>query len=751
MANEAAAKAVREMPGRDAIVRDAASPRVAPPANGDAPEAAPAGEADDLLACLEFLTRFYQRPYSAAVLKAGLPLAAGALTPTLFVRAAERAGLIARAVRRTLDGLSNVELPVVAVLGGDRACVILERQADVRGRDATFTIMLPEAGGGVQQVSVSDLAARHAGYVLYARPAYHFDKGDEGERREPRAWFWSVVASNWTTYAQVALAAILVNVFALAMPLFTMAVYDRVVPNNALDTLWVLSVGIVLVLGFDFVVKALRGYYIDVAGRRADVTLASRIFDHVLDIQLAARPASAGGFANTLREFETVQDFFTSATVATVIDVPFIALFVAMIWLVGGPLAVVPLAAVPAVLFAGLLIQWPLNRAIRSAFGQAESKHGVLFETIGGLETIKSVGADARMRHLWETSVGRAARASVRAKTMAQLAMNFTAFVAQFASVAILVYGVVLIADGVMSVGALIACVMLNGRAVGSLGQLAQLLVRWHQARVSLRALDAVMRMPTEHPRDRRFLHRPSLKGRVELRAVTFAYPGAVTPALNEASFTVTEGERVGIVGRVGSGKSTVQKLVLGLYTPQNGSVLVDGTELRQIDPADLRRAIGVVPQDVFLFRGSVRENISVGAPHATDAQILNAAKLGGVDEFVAAHPLGYDLPVGERGEGLSGGQRQAIALARAFLHDPAILLLDEPTNSMDNAAEIALRRNLEQHLEGRTLLLVTHRTSLLSLVNRLIVLDKGRVVADGPKQAVLDAIAQGRVAMIAE
>lgn len=517
----------------------------------------------------------------------------------------------------------------------------------------------------------------------------------------------------------------------------------------ARDSLWIggRKVG----SGFDFIVKALRGYYIDVAGRRADVVLASRIFDHVLDIQLAARPASAGGFANTLREFETVQDFFTSATVATLIDVPFIALFIAMIWLVGGPLAVVPLAAVPAVLFAGLLIQLPLNRAIRSAFGQAESKHGVLFETIGGLETIKSVGADARMRHLWEISVGRAARSAVAAKTMAQLALNFTAFVAQFASVAILVYGVVLISAGAMSVGGLIACVMLNGRAVGSLGQLAQLLVRWHQARVSLRALDTVMRMPVEHPRDRHFLHRPSLKGRIELRAVTFAYTGAVTPALNEVSFIITEGERVGIVGRVGSGKSTVQKLILGLYAPQSGSVLVDGTELRQVDPADLRRVIGVVPQDVFLFRGSVRENIAVGAPHASDEQILAAARLGGVDDFVASHPLGYDLPVGERGEGLSGGQRQAIALARAFLHDPAMLLLDEPTNSMDNAAELALRRNLEQNLGGRTLVLVAHRTSLLSLVNRLIVLDKGRVVADGPKQAVLDALAQGRVAMIAE
>jgi ATP-binding cassette, subfamily C, bacterial LapB len=706
-------------------------------------------DGDDLVACLEFLTRFYQRPYSAAVLKAGLPLAGPRLNASLFVRAAARAGLVARATRRPLAALTPLDLPVVAVLHDDRACVIVERAGTAK--EPRFLVMFPAAGEGVQDVALSEVSERYAGYLLVARPAYHFEHDTAAVGGRSRHWFWSVVAGNAATYAQVVVAAALINLFALATPLFTMAVYDRVVPNNALDTLWVLTAGMGVVLAFDFLVKALRGYYIDVAGRRADVALASRIFDQVLDLQLAARPQAAGGFANTLREFETVQEFFASATVAAIVDVPFVALFILIVWLVAGPLALVPLLAVPAVMIVGLLVQIPLNRAVRSAFGQADSKHAVLYETIGGLETIKSVGAGARMRHLWEVSVGRAARYAGRARTYSQLALNFAAFVQQFASVAVLVYGVVLISQGNLSVGGLIASVMLSSRAIGSLGQVAQILVRWNQARTALRALDGVMQLPVEHPADRHFVHRPTLKGRIEFRGVTFQYPHAVTPALNEVSFTISNGERVGLVGRVGSGKSTVQKLVLGLYTAQAGSVLLDGTEIRQIDPADIRRAVGSVPQDVFLFRGTVRENIAVSAPHATDEQLLAVSKLAAVDDFVATHPLGYDLPVGERGEGLSGGQRQAIALARALLHEPTVLLLDEPTNAMDNLSELALRRSLESNLGGRTLLLVTHRTSLLALVDRLIVLDKGRVVADGPKQAVLDAIAGGRVAMVSD
>ena len=443
-------------PTPDAASADGRSATVA---GGAADEAA-----DPLLDCLVFLTRFYQRPFSAAVLRAGLPVVSGdRITPTLFVRAATRAGLVARVVRRPLRSLGEMDLPVVAVLDGDQAAVVVERTGD------GFTVMLPEAGGGVQQVDAADLAARHTGYVIYARPDYHFEPARQSRgRSEPRAWFWGEMARNTGLYAQVAVGAVLVNVFALASPLFVMTVYDRVVPNNAIDTLWVLAIGVTILLGFDFVVKTLRGAFIDIAGRRADVALASRIFDHVLDVQLAARPASAGGFANTLREFESVRDFFTSASLATVVDLPFLALFIVVIWTIGGPVAIVPLVAVPVVLAAGIAIQLPLGRVVRRGAEQANARHGVLFETIGGLETIKSVGAASRMRQLWEQSVAQSARTAARAKSLSLLALNFAGLVQQVGGVAIVVVGVLQIAAGRLSVGALIACVLLNGRAIGA-------------------------------------------------------------------------------------------------------------------------------------------------------------------------------------------------------------------------------------------------------------------------------------------
>ena len=430
-------------------------------------------DTDPLLACLEFLTQFYQTPHSAAVLRAGLPLGKGHVTPSLFVRAAARAGLVGRVVRRPLKNISKLELPVVAILNGDQACVVVERSAARGKKQDTVSVMMPEAGGGVQEFPLADLADRFAGYVIYARPAYHFEASTSstGDER-PRRWFWGVMARNWAVYGHVALAAVFVNLFALATPLFIMTVYDRVVPNNAIDTLLVLAIGVGLVYAFEFAVKTLRGYYIDVAGKRADVALASNIFDHVLDIQMASRPASAGGFANTLREFETVRDFFASATLATLVDLPFIALFIGVIWMIGGPIAVVPAIAVPVVITVGLLIQIPLNRVVREGFGPAV-RLGRHRNFRGVLDRIRRSDHRRfdRLCHLEWPGGG------------------------QF----------------------------VPGRP--AFGALAS-------SQNFFESLDAVMKMPVERPRDRHFLHRPKLDGKVQFKGVTYSYPGQVTPAL---------------------------------------------------------------------------------------------------------------------------------------------------------------------------------------------------------------------------
>ena len=697
---------------------------------------------DPLLGCLEYLTRHFGRPTSAEVLKAGLPLAGDRLSPALLVRAAERAGFTVKVAERTLDAIAPAVLPAILVLAGNDACVLVERDG------ARARIMQPETGG-IAEIATADRARTYAGSVISVRPVYRGADAAAPASAPGGHWLGAVLHESAGIYGHVALAAVLTNLFALVSPLFIMTVYDRVIPNNAIETLWVLAIGAAIVLGFDFLVRMLRGYYIDTAGKRADVTLASRMFDRILDIELAARPKSAGGLANTLREFESLRDFLTSATLTAVIDLPFALFFVAVIALLGGSLALVPLLAMPAVIAVGFAIQMPLTRLVAESFREGAAKHGVLFETLGGIETIKSVGAEGRMRHRWEGAVARNALAGVKARFLSQFALNASAFVQQLAAVAIVVVGAILVGAGTLTVGTLIACVILNGRAIGALAQIASLAVRLNQARTSYGALDEVMTLPVERPVERRFLHRPKLAGAIQFREVTFSYPGQDAPALKNVSFAIRPGERVGLIGRVGSGKSTVQKLVLGLYAPGSGAVLIDGTDLRQIDPVDLRRNIGCAPQDVVLFGGTVRENIALGLPGATDEAIRRAAVIAGVDDFVAQQPTGYDFRIGERGEGLSGGQRQAIAISRALINDPPMVLLDEPTSSMDNAAETQLRARLAEFVRDRTLVLVTHRASLLPLVERVIVLERGQVVADGPKQQVLDALAEGRVAML--
>jgi ATP-binding cassette subfamily C protein LapB len=726
-----------------------ATPREPAEVTGEPPEwrvpAATVEEPDPLLRCLEFLTEYYQIPTSAEVLRAGLPFTGEALTPELCLRSAERAGLVGRIVKREIEGLAASFLPAILLLRERTAAVLIERLDDGR-----MVVMTPEAGGGVRSISGGDLNAAYTGHAIVLRPDLSRRARSEAtEIMRPKRWFWEAVARNWWIYGQVILAAVMINLFALTAPLFIMTVYDRVVPNNAIETLWVLAVGAVTVFGFDFVVRLLRGYYIDVAGRRTDVVLASRIFDQILGIRLTARPQSAGALANTVREFETLREFMTSATVATLVDLPFIFLFIAVVWFVGGPVAIIPLAAVAVVFIVGLIVQIPLRALVRESFRESEEKLGVLFETLGGLETIKATRAEGRMRDKWENSVALSARTSMRARLVSMMALNLTATVTQLSTVGIVVYGVILIRTGDLTVGALIACVLLAGRTLAPLFQVAQFLTRLNQARTSLATLNRVMAMPVERPRGRAYLHRPRLDGKIAFDHVSFGYPGAAVAAIQNVTFAIEAGERVGIIGRVGSGKSTLHKLLLGLYEPDEGSILVDGTESRQIDPIDLRRNIGCVPQDVVLFRGTIRENIAIGAPQASDAAVLRAAELATADDFVSRHPMGYDRPVGERGESLSGGQRQAIAAARAILHEPAIVLLDEPTSSMDSGAEARFKKNLDAALAGKTIILITHRASLLTLVDRLIVIEAGAVVADGPKETVLKAIAEGKVAIL--
>ena len=716
-------------------------PRTPATPSGAGPNAAPRG--DSLLACLVLLTAHYGRARSAEAIRAGLAYDEKGMGPDLFCDAAERMGLKAKIVRRKdFTRISAPVLPAVLILGKNDACLLLA--LDPAARKAK--IHMP-GEAQAREIGFHELKKNYAGYCIFVHPRAEFvDPQAPGFGDLDRHWFWSTVLECKGLYAQVALAAVLINLFGLTSSLYIMNVYDRVIPNNALDTGWVLAIGAMTVFIFDFIMRTLRGYFIDISGRRIDVILSRRIYDQLLNIKLAGRPGSSGVFANMLRDFDSVRDFFTSATLTAVVDLPFALLFLVVIFIFGGSVAVMLFFLMLVVVGIGMLLQIPLRALVAKGVHSAESKHGILVETINGLETIKAISADGRMRARYGAHVGESAAHGQASRFLSALTVNIATFLQQAASIIVVVMGMYMVRDTQMTMGALIACVILGGRAIAPIGQIANLMTRYHHAMGALKTLNRVMALPVERPPHKVFLHRPALQGKIALDHVGFMYPGTQRKVLEDVTFTINAGEKVGIIGRIGSGKSTIARLILGLYDPLEGALYADDTDYRQIDPADLRRNVAYIAQDVVLFRGSIRENIVVGRPQATEDEILEASKASGVHDFVSRHPMGYDAPVGERGEGLSGGQRQAVALARAMLLKPNVFVCDEPTNAMDMQAEDAFTRHIREQVQAKTLILITHRQHLLTLVDRLILVDQGRVVMDGPRHKVIEALAAGRV-----
>ena len=704
---------------------------------GDAPTP------DPLVACLLMLARQHDLPASEFAVTSGLPLQSGRLRPSMFDRAARRIGLRARVVERGLADLDGLVTPLVLLLEGDRAGLLLEPI-----KDGSARLLLPDNPEAEVRLASDELEQLYTGYAILASPAHRYDMRTPaaGNHTPGEHWFWGTLRSSWRIYRDVVLASILINVFAVASPLFVMNVYDRVVPNQALETLWVLAIGVTIIFGFDFVLRGLRGRFIDVAGSKADIILSARLFERVLGLRLDARPASAGAFANNLREFDGIREFFASLTLTAFVDVPFALLFLLVVWFVAGPLVLVPLAVIPILLVYGLFMQPRLRRASEQGMRAGAQKNATLVEALVEAETVKALGVEGKLQGQLERSVAESARWGAEARQWALSAANLATFLQQMVSVGVVVFGVYLISDGALSMGGLIAAVMLSGRAVVPLAQIAGLLTRFFQASTALETLNEVMKMPVERPEGKVFVTRPVLQGEIEFDHVSFKYPGQEMAALQDASFNIRPGERVAIIGRVGSGKTTVNRLVAGLYEAQQGAVRIDGVDIRQLDPGDLRHNIAYVSQDNQLLFGSIRDNLSMGIAHVDDERIVRAAERSGVAAFVNRHPLGFDMPVGEHGSMLSGGQRQAVALARALVQDAPVLLLDEPTGSMDNSSEEHIKRELAGVVQDKTLILITHRASLLELVERVIVVDAGKVVADGPKAQVLEALRAGRI-----
>lgn len=689
---------------------------------------------DPLLGCLHIVTRLYGKPISVNALVAGLPLKQERLLPADYVRAAEVHGYAATVVRRRLARIPQLLLPLTLILRDGGACVLQRLRPDKQ-----VEVLFAESGLDARIMTLDDLSAAYSGYAIFTQPV----AGDTTLAREPvvqrrRAWFWGTLAAYTPYYLEAALSGLLVNVLTVATALYIMNVYDRVVPNNAFETLFVLALGTAVAVAFEFCARTLRAYFLDAAGRKADLVLASQIFAQAMGLRMAARPGSSGAFAAQVREFESVRDFITSATLTALMDMPFVFFFIFIVYLIGGPIYLIPLLAVPLIVIVGLIAQWPLAVVMRANLREAALRHGLLIESIESMEAVKALRAEGLLRSRYEDSCALAGHSAHQARTISSLVINFTMAVLQLVTVGMVFWGVYLIAEGELTVGALVACVMLIGRGLAPLQQVAALMMRYQQARAAYVTLQALMRQPVERELGQTFTQRSDLKGSLAMQDVHFSYPESRVESLRGVTFRIAQGEHVAVLGRVGSGKSTLLRLMLGLYAPSSGTVLVDDIDVAQFDPADLRRHLAYVAQDGNLFNGTLRDNIALGCPYADDADVLEAARIAGLEAFIAGHPAGLQRAIGERGQALSGGQRQAVAIARALLLTPRVLLLDEPTSAMDHTTEQHFIAELARFAQGRTLLLVTHKPSMLALVQRVIVVDGGRIVMDGPREEVL-------------
>lgn len=695
-------------------------------------------------------TKLHNRPFTAQALIAGLPIEEGHTTPELFSidhskanfsRAAGHAGFTSELVKRSISDIPAMVLPCILVLKNRNACILLEIDTD---KDMC-KVITPEVPDGEEWIKTSSLEAQHLGFCFFLKPKREKNLVKKNMKFSMDShWFWGTILKSSSIYRDVLIASILINLFVLATPLFTMNVYDRVVPNGAIETMWVLAIGIISVHLFDMILKLIRTYFLETSGKKSDVIMSSLLFNQVMNLKMEVRPKSVGSFANNLKEFDSIRNFITSSTISTLIDMPFIVLFLIVTYYIAGAVVIAPIIIICLIILYSLTIKGPLQRSIEKTYEAASYKNSVLIESLNNLETIKTMGAVGQTQYKWEEATGEIAHKGLRSKTLSSSISTITTLLIQTNTIAVLIVGVYMIAENKLSMGGLIASVILTSRAIAPLGQVAALLANYSQTKTAYASLNEIMNMPVERPTNKSYVQHPRIHGKIEFKSVYFTYPGEQKEVLKNISFVIHPGERVAIIGRVGSGKTTIEKLILGLYQPTKGSILIDNIDINQIDPADLRKSISYVPQEVTLFRGTLRDNIVFKMPNASDEEILEASYIGTVDQFVNTHPMGYDMPVDEQGVSLSGGQKQSVAIARAFIHPTPIIILDEPSNAMDSTTEAILISRLQKRTKDFTTIVVTHKNSLLELAERVILLNNGEILKDDKKETVIKALSEG-------
>ncbi|MFS7247367.1 type I secretion system permease/ATPase [Rahnella inusitata] len=627
-------------------------------------------------------------------------------------------------------------LPAVVTLkqGG---IAVLENLHD----DGTVDYWLSDGGDLLRSMELAMMLEQSTGpvFLVGVAPRGRDQRIDQFVQPHRKHWFWENFRGSGRKIAEISLASIIGNVLALAGILFSMQVYDRVIPAQSFPTLWVLFFGVVLAAGLEYIIRLMRTLVSDLMGKRIDLKVSSLFFVRAMNIKNDDRPKSTGSFISQLREIDQVRELLTSTTVSAAADMPFVLLFLGIMFFIGGPLVIIPLLAIPLIVIPGILIQWPMAKLAKEGMRESALRNAVLVETIEGIEDIKALQAEAYFQRQWEQTHEVSAAVGMKQRLWGARLTGWASTVQQLTYGGMLVFGVYLVLSGDITTGTLVACSMLSSRTIAPLMQLTMVFSRWQHAKSAMHGLDELLKKPIDRPADAELSHCPTLSGHFNVRNLQYTYDKENAPnVLGIGQLEIKPGERVAILGKVGAGKSTLLKLLSGQASPSQGKILIDGVDMTKVEPADIRRQLGYLSQDSRLFFGTLRQNLMLGYPHASDQEMLQALRISGALSMVQADASSLDKVINEGGRGLSGGQRQMVMLSRLILRNPQVVLLDEPTASMDEALEEYVIRQLHTWLVGRTLIVVTHRPALLKLVDRIVVMDNGRVVADGPRDKIL-------------
>jgi ATP-binding cassette subfamily C protein LapB len=701
---------------------------------------------DGVLQCLVTLAHEFDLPVNRVSMAQGFATDDdGRVNVDAYPDLARKHGMIAAWSQAKASSLPSYVLPVVVPLIDGRAAIL----RGISNGEATVTFSDAADEQSQETIALDKLDALATNQILVVKAGAK--KGVDSLspfKGEAFNWFWGTLWRFRKFYFESMFATILANILTLATIFFTMNVYNRVVPTSAYASLWTLAIGTSLAIVFEFLMRWLKARMVDLGGKKADLAINATLLREIMTIRLEHRPNSIGVFASSMRDFDALRDFFSSASLVLLADLPFIFMFLGIIWLIGGPIVIVPLIAIPILILVGVLSQPALTRAIRQNMKEAGDRQSVLVESILNLESLKAHNEQRYLQRRWEVANLASADSYKATRAVTNLITGLTAMLQQLTTVGVIVVGVYLIHSKNLTLGALIACVMLASRAIAPLGSIMSLAARYQQAVNALEILESLMKRPRDQDSDMQYIVPDRFSGALQTKELEFAYPSSPgQPVLRRISLDVKTGERFALVGTVGSGKSTLLRLMSGLYTPLGGAVLMDGVDIRQIDPTAFRDKIGYVGQDTQLFMGTLRQNLVLSNPSISDQKILDVLKALGLYELVASSARGLDMLLTEAGGGLSGGQRQLLSIARMMLRNPVYVFMDEPTAHMDAQTEVRVIKVLQEWSKGRTVILSSHRTQLLALVNRVVMLDRGAVFMDTNRDDFLTKMSGGRPA----